>query len=576
MTIRSFLLATVLLSSIAVRPANAQETADSTAADTEQEELTRSREIVGRLTVIGDTLADLITSQRGTTEDEERELLRMQAIRLVGEIRDLDDELLGLLPRLDSTDAAVDSILGSFRTFVGFLIREYDNSVDTYAARLSTLRERRSRMEPGNLGDLEADINTAQVRLDTVLAGQMAMLATADSVGIDVSRRWDDLDRFLTTRAESQVGRLLIADSERDRLAVQVRDAERAGTSETELALLRTRQRLADQRVAGLVASLRNSSGLLDRRDIETVQYRQAIIEATGEVTSDILNVRVLFGVIGEFVSRGWAGVRAYAPTLFVRLLILIGSVFLFRLLFRVAWRISRKQNRPQLSSLLADLIGRMIAPIGTIVGFLAGLWFIGTNLGALVAGVGVLGIIVGLALQDSMSNLAAGLFILIYRPYERGDLISAGGVVGKVRALGLASTSIVTLDNRLLHVPNRKIWSEVIENRSAEDVRRVEAIAKVSYRDDLEPLFASLRDLLSAHEKILQHPEPFVFVTELGDPWITIKVWGWATTDDWWEVTTELPSLIRAHFQDEGVETPLPRWAWPVGRGAGVETEDD
>jgi small conductance mechanosensitive channel len=174
------------------------------------------------------------------------------------------------------------------------------------------------------------------------------------------------------------------------------------------------------------------------------------------------------------------------------------------------------------------------------------------------------------------MSNLAAGFFILIYRPYERGDLISAGGVVGKVRALGLASTSIVTLDNRLLHVPNRKIWSEVIENRSAEDVRRVEAIAKVSYRDDLERLFALLRDLLNAHEKILPSPEPFVFVTELGDPWITVKVWGWANTEDWWDVTTELPSLIRARFRDEGVETPLPRWAWPEGRGTGVITDGE
>jgi small conductance mechanosensitive channel len=530
---------------------------------------------VGRLTVIADTLAELIAAQRSMTEDEERELLRMRAIRLVGEITDLDDELLGLLPRLDSTDAAVDSILGSFRTFVEFLIEGYDDAVDTYAARLSALRERRPRTEPVNLGDLEAEIRTAQVRLNTILAGQMETLATAESVGIDVPHRWEDLDQFLTTRAESQVGRLLIAASERNRFAAQVRDAERAGTSDTELALLRTRQRLASQRLEGLVATLRNSADLLDRRGIATVQYRRIIIEATGEVTSDILNVRVLIGVIGQFASRAWAGVGASAPTLFVRFLVLVGSVLLFRLLFRLAWRISRRQNRPKMSSLLADLIGRMIAPIGTIVGFLAGLWFIGTNLGALVAGVGVLGIIVGLALQDSMSNLAAGFFILIYRPYERGDLIRAAGVVGKVRALGLASTSIVTLDNRLLHVPNRKIWSEVIENRSAEDVRRVEAIAKVSYRDDLEGLFASLRELLKAHEKILPNPEPFVFVTELGDPWITIKVWGWATTDDWWEVTTELPSLIRARFRDEGVETPLPRWAWPGGRGAGVLPED-
>ncbi|MCZ6915496.1 MAG: mechanosensitive ion channel family protein [Gemmatimonadetes bacterium] len=578
---RFLIVVFLLLSFIYRQPAAAQESEDTTQTSTdsvavEQAELTRAREAAQRLTLIGDTLGVLISSSGRTADNEQRELLRLQAIRLVDEMLDLGDDLLDLLRGLDSTQAAVDSIIVSFRAFLTFVIREYDRSVDAYAARLSALRERRPDTEPANMGDLEADIRLAQSRLDTVLVGQMETLAAADSMGLDVAGRWDDLDRFLTTRAESQAGRLMIADGERDRLGAEVRAAVRAGTSEAEVASLRTRQRIAEQRLEGIVSSLRNSAALLDRRGLGTVPYRRVIIEATGEVTSDILDVRVLFGVIGRFVARGWESVKAWAPTFFVQVLIVLGSIFVVRRAFRLVWWVSRRRNRPKLSNLLADLVGRMLGPIATITGVLMGLWFTGANLGTLLAGVGVLGIIIGLALQDSMSNLAAGAFILIYQPYERGDLISAGGVVGKVRSLGLANTSIVTLDNRLLHVPNRKIWSEVIENRSAEKIRRVETIVKVSYREDLATVFSLLLELLKGHEQILEEPEPSVFITELGDPWVSIKVWGWAKRDDWWGITMELPKLIWGRFQAEKIETPLPRWAWPEEKRTAVMPDDD
>lgn len=552
-----------------------QSSPDSLAAPAEPEELTQARAVSRRLTLIGDTLAQILSTRIAAVDDEQRELLRIQAIRLVDEMVDANQELLGLVARLDTTDAPVDSIVVSFRRFLTFVLGEYDRSVDSHSARLSALRERRTTAESSDIGDLEANIRLAQTRLDTVLVSQLQTLGVADSMGLDVARRWEDFDRFLATRAESQVGRLLIADAERNRLGAEIRDAERAGTSDGEVAALRTRQRLAQQRLDGLVVSLRNTADLLDRRGLETVEYRRVIIEVTGELTGDILNVRVAFGVITRFVARIWEGIKAWAPTLFVQVLIVLGSIFVVRRVFSIVWRISRKRNRPKLSNLLADLLGRVIGPTATIIGLFIGLWFIGANLGALLAGLGVLGLIVGLALQDSMSNLAAGAFILLYRPYERGDLISAGGVVGKVRALGLANTSIVTLDNRLLHVPNRKIWSEVIENRSAEEVRRVEAVARVSYREDLTKVFSSLLDLLHAHEKILGEPEPSVFVTELGDPWVTLKVWGWAKREDWWETTMELPKLIWGRFQEENIETPLPRWAWPEEKRTALMPDD-
>ena len=119
--------------------------------------------------------------------------------------------------------------------------------------------------------------------------------------------------------------------------------------------------------------------------------------------------------------------------------------------------------------------------------GLATGLWIIGVNPAALLTGLGVAGVIVGLALQDSMSQPRGRLLHRgDTRPFDVDDLVEAAGVLGKVKAIGFANTTIVTLDYRRLYVPNRKIWSEVIENRSSESIRRVQRKARISYREDV------------------------------------------------------------------------------------------
>ncbi len=191
-----------------------------------------------------------------------------------------------------------------------------------------------------------------------------------------------------------------------------------------------------------------------------------------------------------------------------------------------------------------------------------------------MLAGLGVAGVIVGLALQDSMSNLAAGVFILTYRPYDVDDLVNAGGVVGQVQAMGLANTTIRTLDNRRLFVPNRKIWSEIIENRTAEKIRRVEVTAALSYRDDLDRALGVIRDLLSECEQVLTDPPPDVFVTKLADSAIEVAVRPWTRSEDWWPFTQDLPRLLRNRFQEEGIEVPFPVREIVHREAAGSEAE--
>ncbi len=532
---------------------------DTITADTVQQEVVRAREAAERLVVIGDTIQIMIASGQGAS-DEERELIRMQALGYLDEVGDLRGELLDLIPQLDSTNAAVDSIIQSFGSFLTLFIGLYDRSIDEFAARLSVLREQRSETAAADLGDLQIDIQEARGRLDTVIAGQMETLVAAEAMRLDIADKWAALDRFVITRVESRVGRLQLADVERDRFRAQLRDAERAGSSESEIASVRARFQLAEQRVAGITASVLATSDLLDRRGIETAQYRRIVIGATGEVTGDILDPAVFVGLVGDAVAGAWSWIGMRGPTILARLFIIIGFIALFRIGFRIGWWAVLKFRKISLPRLLRDMIGRMLRPVATILGLFAALWFLGVNPTTLVAGLGVAGIIVGLALQDSMSNLAAGFFILIYRPYDMEDVVSAGGVVGTVKEMGLANTTIVTFDNRRLFVPNQKIWSEIIENRSAEPVRRVETTVKISYQEDLERVFGILKGILKAHDKVLDHPEGSVFVSDLADSWIEVRIWSWAANKDWWSLSTDLPRAIRLGFQAEGIEVPYPR----------------
>jgi small conductance mechanosensitive channel len=208
----------------------------------------------------------------------------------------------------------------------------------------------------------------------------------------------------------------------------------------------------------------------------------------------------------------------------------------------------------------MSDLTGRLLRPTATVLGLLSGLSFLGVHTTTLLAGLGVAGVVAGFALQDLLSNVAAGVSILLDRPYDTDDVIRTAGAYGNVKTMGLINTTIVTFDHRRVLVPNRTIWGQALENLSAEPTRRVDATVSVGFDEDLDRVIGVLRDLLAETEKVLETPEPSVFVAELADSWIVLSVWAWVSSEDWWPFTTELPRLIRLRLADKGIQIPYPR----------------
>jgi small conductance mechanosensitive channel len=194
------------------------------------------------------------------------------------------------------------------------------------------------------------------------------------------------------------------------------------------------------------------------------------------------------------------------------------------------------------------------------VMGFLIALSQLGFSLGPVLAGLGIAGFVLGFALQDSLSNFASGLMILVYRPLDVGDLVEAGGVFGTVSHMNLVNTTILTLDNQTLIVPNNMIWTQVIKNVTAQATRRVDMVFGISYGDDIPKAERVLMEVLEKHDKVLSDPPPNVRVHELGDSSVNFVVRPWCATADYWDVFWDVTKEVKMRFDAEDISIPFPQ----------------
>ena len=194
------------------------------------------------------------------------------------------------------------------------------------------------------------------------------------------------------------------------------------------------------------------------------------------------------------------------------------------------------------------------------VIAIAVALWQLGISLGPMLAGLGVAGFIVGFALQDSLSNFAAGMMILIYRPYDVGDQVEVAGILGKVQHMSMVSTTVLTLDNQKLVVPNNKIWGDVIKNVTDQNVRRVDMTFGISYSDDIARAESVLADILAQNERVLEQPEPMVRLHKLGESSVDFVVRPWVKTEDYWDVYWDVTRAVKVRFDEEGISIPFPQ----------------
>jgi len=324
---------------------------------------------------------------------------------------------------------------------------------------------------------------------------------------------------------------------------------------------LQTLVRVADLKRDSYARMLGDLSNLLNDLGDDPSRYRSVALLVTGDVSSQILDTGVVATLAKQWSKAGWDWVvtNGLGTTIkvFVLLLLLVG----FRSVSRLVRRgVERALTRSTLSTLLRGMIVSIVGNIIMAVGIMIVLSQVGISVGPLLAGLGVLGFIVGFALQDTLGNFAAGMMILMYRPYDVEDVISAAGVTGKVDNMSLVYTTILTFDNQKLIVPNRKIWGDVIQNVTAQKQRRVDLGFSISYSDDVEKAEKLLADIVAEHELTLDEPAPVVKLQTLTSSSVDFIVRPWVKTSDYWSVYWDITREVKLRFDREGISIPFPQ----------------
>ncbi len=308
--------------------------------------------------------------------------------------------------------------------------------------------------------------------------------------------------------------------------------------------------------------ALERARSLRDAGDGKSGELGQAIFAITGDTAADG-SFAGMGGMIASWTTQGKEWVVEEAPSWAGRAAIFLLIIFIFKVLAGVAGKITGKAltaSKLSVSDLLKKFFVGIVTKLVFFAGFMIALEQLGVPTGPLLAGVGVVGFVIGFALQDTLSNFAAGIMILLYRPYDIGDVISAAGETGKVDDMSLVSTTMMTPDNQKLIIPNSSIWGGTIRNITALDSRRVDLVIGVGYDDDLDRTQEILLEVASAHSLVFKDPAPVVKVTNLGESSVDFVVRPWCKTGDYWDVYWDLTKTIKQRLDREGISIPYPQ----------------
>ena len=358
-------------------------------------------------------------------------------------------------------------------------------------------------LEPAELVIKDKELSVAVERYDRVLESIYLYLSIAETMEIDTA----EVREYLVNR---------LVDGAANRSAYLALAIEEVGISRGAAAILAKDEYLparvlaAEARVKNASASLQETVRQMDQLGLDTRQYRQQILTATGQLTTDVLDVSVVGGLVADWSKYLYDLVRKEGPRLILQFVLFILVLWIAARLRRVAKSLATRAILAydvNMSNLLKRMIVSTIGNLIFLFGVLIALSQIGVSLGPLLAGLGIAGFIIGFALQDTLSNFASGMMILLYRPFDVGDVVEAGGVSGKVDRMSLVNTTFKTFDNQVLVVPNNLIWKTVITNLTDQKTRRVDLVFGISYSDDIDKAKAILRDVADNYDKVLATP---------------------------------------------------------------------
>lgn len=259
-----------------------------------------------------------------------------------------------------------------------------------------------------------------------------------------------------------------------------------------------------------------------------------------------------------NFAGQAWIWLRTNLIGLSGAIAVTVIGFFVVRTLSRTADKALKSSER--LDPTVARFLGNVVKYALWVILVVTVLTQFGVQTTTIIAALGGLALAVGLALQGTLSNVAAGVMILLQRPFRVGESISAGTVTGTVQGIGLFTTEITQFDGLYVMVPNNELWNKPIVNFSRLPTRRFELIIGIAYGDSIELARSVLLDIAATDERVLDDPAPTVFIAALADSSVNIGLRVWCATPDFLQLSWDLTQAAKQRFDEAGITIPFPQ----------------
>jgi small conductance mechanosensitive channel len=260
---------------------------------------------------------------------------------------------------------------------------------------------------------------------------------------------------------------------------------------------------------------------------------------------------------VQQLIEKGYELVTVFGVKILAALAVFVIGRWVVKYLGNLVQRLMEKRNvDATLTKFVANLT--YIALLAFVI--LAALGMLGIQTTSFIAVLGAAGLAVGLALQGSLSNFAAGVLMIIFRPFKVGDFIEGAGVAGTVEEIQIFTTQLATPDNKTIIIPNAKLTADNIVNYSTKGTRRADMVFGIGYEDDIDKARDIIIDILSNDERVLKDPSLQVAVSELADSSVNFVTRAWVNAADYWGVVFDATEAIKKRFDAEGISIPFPQ----------------
>jgi len=487
-----------------------------------------------------------------TLRGEERALLGVQILDLDKEITNEIDAAATLFLEIKQDGGEVEGYRKSLSVHLNRRNNQLHKIYQHMLKNMEKLSKKRISIEVKGLYVFEQKINKARLIITDILLAFQQLIEIKNSLGINGTKDVSAFSDLLLKVSKDTSSRLKLVSSSIKNKKNEISNSSKENKNDLELELS-----ALNEKRKGISDSLSLLITLMDMHNLETSKLSQLLITSSGTINQQIFDKEVIAGLFVQWKNEFEKWLLLNASNFIVSSVLIILILILFRLISLMAGRLvnrAMESSKIKMSRLLRDFFVVSIKRLVMFVGVLIALSQAGVELGPLLAGIGVLGFVVGFALQGVLSNFASGLMILIYRPYDVGDVVEIAKVAGTVKEMSMVSTTMLSFNNEKLIIPNNSIWGSLIRNITSESTRRVDLVFKVSFDADIDQLERIFREEVNAVSAVLSEPAPSIELHKQHETHLEFIVRPWVNTADYWSTYWGLNKSIQKRMDKEGV----------------------